>query len=331
METCTAPEGCDRTDIVGYDGFCRKHYQRKWTHGDPSVVLPHYTSTAICSECDRSARALGYCTKHYHRFHVHGDPNIVGKVGNNGSQRKYTLNHDYFREIDSPEKAYWLGFLAADGGIAGDDRHGRCLSLELAEYDVGHLLKFAHAIGSDAPISGPRRGCLRMRFHSSRLADSLIALGVEQRKTLTVIPPLGQLAGLESYYWRGLWDGDGTISGRSDRRAGWTIGIVGSFACVDAFGSWARAISGSAARPNNKTSKNPDCWQWSVGGTGKPRLLAEELRLGGAGQGLDRKQVLLEELCAFDLDAHKARLNAGRAAAMRDAWATGRHPRAMKT
>lgn len=30
---------------------------------------------------------------------------------------KYTYNKDYFKEIDSFEKAYWLGFLYADGCI----------------------------------------------------------------------------------------------------------------------------------------------------------------------------------------------------------------------
>lgn len=28
---------------------------------------------------------------------------------------KYTINENYFKEIDSPEKAYILGFLYADG------------------------------------------------------------------------------------------------------------------------------------------------------------------------------------------------------------------------
>ena len=30
---------------------------------------------------------------------------------------KHNLNKDYFKNIDNEEKAYWLGFIAADGCI----------------------------------------------------------------------------------------------------------------------------------------------------------------------------------------------------------------------
>jgi len=29
--------------------------------------------------------------------------------------KKYQFNTRYFNKIDTPEKAYWLGFIAADG------------------------------------------------------------------------------------------------------------------------------------------------------------------------------------------------------------------------
>ena len=227
------------------------------------------------------------------------------RTGNNGSQRRYTLDREYFDQIDTPEKAYWLGFLTADGGVTGDDVHGWCLGLELAEYDVGHLLKFARAMGTDAPVRESRQKCMRIRLNSNRLAASLAALGVTARKSLVVVPPLEKLAGLERYYWRGLWDGDGHISKRT-RRVKWTIGIVGSRACVDGFAAWACGISGSTATPGDRHPASPMCRQWSVTGTRKARLLAEELWLAGHGFGLDRKQALLEELCSFDLDEHEA-------------------------
>ena len=33
---------------------------------------------------------------------------------------KYKINHDIFEAIDSEEKAYWLGFIVADGNISKD-------------------------------------------------------------------------------------------------------------------------------------------------------------------------------------------------------------------
>ena len=35
-------------------------------------------------------------------------------------KRKYQFNHNYFNVIDCYEKAYWLGFIAEDGGIIGN-------------------------------------------------------------------------------------------------------------------------------------------------------------------------------------------------------------------
>ena len=50
---------------------------------------------------------------------------------------KYTYNHDYFENIDSPQKAYWLGFIYADGGVAIDDKTNSCeLSIKLQASDV---------------------------------------------------------------------------------------------------------------------------------------------------------------------------------------------------
>jgi hypothetical protein len=186
---CNAPEGCDRTDIVGHDGLCRKHYQRKRKHGDPSFKSPP-RPRATCTECGKPAVGYGYCSKHWRRFHVHGDPSVVLKTGNNGSQRKYTLDHGYFNVIDAPEKAYWLGFLTADGSVVGDDVSGWCVSLELAEYDAGHVLKFARAMSTDAPVKPSPKGCVRLRLNSNRMAASLAALGVGPRKSLVVVPPL---------------------------------------------------------------------------------------------------------------------------------------------
>jgi hypothetical protein len=323
---------CDQP-VHGH-GYCTSHHARWYKYGDPHYVPPpRGRATCIAVEdgeiCGLPVTGSGYCGKHYTRFRKHGDPSVV-LPPSGGGIRKYSLDEGYFSEITTPEQAYWLGFLAADGGIIDAGGRPRGVRLELAAYDVGHLLKFAYALGSDAPISGPRQNCLRITFNSSQLAEDLAVYGVTIRKSLVVVPPLEKLAGLERYYWRGLWDGDGHVCVRKNRRVGWAIGIAGSLACVDGFAVWARKICGSKAQPNNKGSKNPDCWQWGFAGTRKAQLLAEQLRLAGPRFGLDRKQVLLEEICAFDLDAYEARLDAERAAQMRDAWATGRHPRAKR-
>lgn len=57
------------------------------------------------------------------------------------------LNAHYFKFIDTKEKAYWLGFLCADGYVS-KTRYGR-LGIGLSIKDKVQLVKFCKAIGMD--------------------------------------------------------------------------------------------------------------------------------------------------------------------------------------
>ncbi len=69
-------EGCKKE--VKTRGWCRKHYKRWYTHGDPTVVLPKgrpaLNRTCSLEECDRQHEAHGYCKLHYRRWVITGDP-----------------------------------------------------------------------------------------------------------------------------------------------------------------------------------------------------------------------------------------------------------------
>lgn len=54
-------------------------------------------------------------------------------------QRKYYFEQNIFSEIDTAEKAYWLGFLYADGYICSERK---VFGIALKEEDKGHLIKF---------------------------------------------------------------------------------------------------------------------------------------------------------------------------------------------
>jgi hypothetical protein len=238
-----------------------------------------------------------------------------------GKPRRYTLDETYFDQIDTPDKAYWLGFIAADGCVI-EDPAGRpaYLRVDLARCDDDHLRTLCTHLGSDRPVLYSQ-DCACVSFGSRRLADALCKLGVTPRKSLIVEPWDGP-ADLMPHYWRGLFDGDGTIF---TSKGSWCVGICGSYACVDTFGSWARAITGGRSQPRS-IRKDTECWQWTSQGSVKSQMLAAAL-YEDASVALERKLLLARELCAIDFAARKTQ----RYAAMADGWATGRISRALKT
>jgi len=134
----------------------------------------------------------------------------------------YSLNECYFEKIDSPEKAYWLGFLAADGCIQAEKGNYR-LQIELSTKDRGHLEKFAKAIEFSGPIYYDREHkqvykkitkivlCDMIGVASKPMVLDLISHGVIPRKSKILNPPTIDKH-LVSHWIRGYFDGDGSVS-----------------------------------------------------------------------------------------------------------------------
>lgn len=135
---------------------------------------------------------------------------------------KYTYNEDYFKKIDTAEKAYWLGFLYADGCITrfyrGDKLKSMSLELTLKDEDCEHLVKFKSALESNVPIQhrviAKKYKADRMVINSTKMCRDLIKLGCTPTKSLTLEFPNKDIVPLEfeSDFIRGYFDGDGGIS-----------------------------------------------------------------------------------------------------------------------
>lgn len=128
------------------------------------------------------------------------------KIERRGLQRKYKVSEDYFDNIDTEEKAYWLGFITSDGYVT--DRH---LRIRLSVKDENHLWLFKKSINSEHPIRyiEAEKSC-EIIIGSNRIVKSLNNLGVVRAKSLICVPPYIQNS-LVSHYWRGVFDGDGCI------------------------------------------------------------------------------------------------------------------------
>lgn len=157
------------------------------------------------------AKKLGYCHK-----------TIQTHLRDAGIERRhqfrhYTLDEHYFDNIDTAEKAYWLGFLLADGNIAANGRYGRGLSLRIAlqRRDMGHLKKLAKALGFGGKIkkitTNQGHPACWLAIISSPLCKKLIEHGWIKFKKFgdTQILNIVQ-SHLQKDLILGLFDGDGT-------------------------------------------------------------------------------------------------------------------------
>ncbi len=77
--------------------------------------------------------------------------NGVEMRSNKQNSRKYSVNDDYFSIIDTEEKAYWLGFIFADGYIS--NKNGKRVGITLKSSDRDHIIKFAKAISATYPVN----------------------------------------------------------------------------------------------------------------------------------------------------------------------------------
>ena len=63
------------------------------------------------------------------------------------SRRKYNFNYNYFENIDTPNKAYYLGWALTDGNVSNTQYR-----IRLQKEDIDILEKFSKDINSNYPI-----------------------------------------------------------------------------------------------------------------------------------------------------------------------------------
>jgi len=171
----------------------------------------------------------------------------TSRRSNSKAHRKYLLNERFFEVIDSEVKAYWLGFMSADGNVSGN-----LVQIDLHEMDADHLKRFARDLESDYEVGLRKTPWLQARlgFFSQQMAVDLASHGVTERKSATLIPWPGPPE-LMRHYWRGYFDGDGSIFTGADGKWGMSlvsksepVVIAFSKAVEGATGKFGRVVQG---------------------------------------------------------------------------------------
>lgn len=157
-------------------------------------------------------------------------------VNHVNKQRKHKLiNEDFFENINSPEKAYFLGLLWADGCAyqkLGKDKVAHQIVISLQERDGDILREFvSHIFENDKVLYlrrrlPPRQNQWSLRICSRKMFDDLAKLGMTPRKSFTCGWPTID-SELYPHFIRGCWDGDGSISFNNNSK-NYASSIVGS-------------------------------------------------------------------------------------------------------
>ena len=102
--------------------------------------------------------------------------------------KRKKFNEDYFEVIDTPEKAYFLGFIFADGCLIDNPKEYRYkLNIKIHNKDEDILERFISLLDSEVKIWRSRkRDISEVGFSSKKMIHDLKNIGIHQNKTYTI-------------------------------------------------------------------------------------------------------------------------------------------------
>jgi hypothetical protein len=202
-------------------------------------------------------------------------------------RRQYPFNEDYFSSIDTPAKAYWLGFIVADGNLRKIP--SQVLAINLKGSDWQHLKLFQKCLGRKAPlctaISNFNTEVTRFQVSSKKIVNDLLSQGVRYKKSKIQKPIVVEH---QTDFWRGVFDGDGSIHKKGKY---WHISLCGNKFIVDGFYDF--LVDNNL--PVGRIGKHASIYKWTTGGTYNPYTILKFLYANST-IGLGRKIKLANKI-----------------------------------
>jgi len=137
----------------------------------------------------------------------------LNKVEKKNKVVRYNFDENYFESIDTEDKAYFLGFIVADGSV---NSISNVIQITQREPDI--LYEFKRYIKYEGDlIKSKNRDVFDIKISSSKMKSDLLKLGISSNKTMSVnYPSIPE--NLQSHFMRGVFDGDGCVSIHHDKR-----------------------------------------------------------------------------------------------------------------
>lgn len=155
------------------------------------------------------------------------------------SRQIYSFNENYFKTIDDEHKAYWLGFIAADGCVLEptyqvSKRTGKiirkeqgALQIGLQENDKIHLEKFQKDIEDTHNLyHNKKMKSITIKLFSNITCRDLQQYNIVPRKSLVLKFPDNIREDLLRHFIRGYFDGDGSIAFCKNKKGVISIGSI---------------------------------------------------------------------------------------------------------
>lgn len=144
-------------------------------------------------------------------------------VNNIEALRKYHANEHYFDEIDTEDKAYFLGLLLTDGCLTrpyySNNHRQNSIILSLQDTDKAILEKFREYTDNTRPLRFTDQKHKKSTYHngyefriiSEHMHRRLCEIGITPEKSLKTFYPTCIPLELDRAFIRGMIDGDGCI------------------------------------------------------------------------------------------------------------------------
>jgi hypothetical protein len=124
---------------------------------------------------------------------------------------QYKVNYSQFLDIKTPEVAYFLGLLWADGHL---NKHAKRISIGMKDEDISEIFESLGSLGefgSNSKIQKGRTNVMTTKYTNNiyihnflKENDYFVKSKASPTKILSKIPKH-----LHNYFWRGMSDGDG--------------------------------------------------------------------------------------------------------------------------
>lgn len=183
-------------------GLRLRDQQRDWDALKKEIVKLRETNHSILEISDKLRLSDKTVTKYLKEF---------GISGRRRSTRTDHFNESYFQNIDSEDKAYFLGLLYADGNVYLKRNR---VQITLINNDSHILQSFQKFINSTSKLYSDKGKYAKLILESEKMCQDLINLGCFPNKSLVLKFPTTEQVPIkwQSHFIRGYFDGDGHIS-----------------------------------------------------------------------------------------------------------------------